>query len=101
MVLSNIAVGEELDKIIAVFDNNVLTKSEAARAISNIPAKKNIAPYLFKKNKFYQKDIVEYFFNKYSIRSKLQSLGYKIEKPQVEAQINGMATRLNLNRKTF
>ena len=49
MVFSNIVFGEELDKIIAVFDNNVLTKSEAARAISNIPAKKNIAPYLFKK----------------------------------------------------
>ena len=99
MVFSNIALAEELDKIIAVFNNNVLTKSEAARAIKNIPAKKNIAPYLFKKDKFYQKDIIEYFFNKYSIRSKLQSLGYKIEKPQVEAQVNGMATRLNLSKE--
>ena len=37
MVFSNIALAEELDKIIAVFNNNVLTKSEAARAIKNIP----------------------------------------------------------------
>ena len=90
-----------LDKIAAVFNDNIITLSQVQRLSKIIPIKKNVAPMIFSKNSFTSEELLQISINKFLIRSKLAELGYTITDDQVDSQIKSNEQRLGVDRASL
>lgn len=87
-----------LDRIVAVYNDKIITLSQIRRAISNLQARRQISQLIYSKPKMSQKEMLSIFINKYLIRSKLETIGYVVSDDRVEAQVKDTEKKLNLSR---
>ncbi len=100
-IQSNKSQAELLDKILAIYDDQIITASEVDRVKSTIPGRKQIAPQIYSGKSFTSKSIVKLKLRVLLIRDKLEELGYIINDDQVESQINDTEKRLGLTRPSL
>ncbi len=87
-----------LDKILAVIDDQVITKSMNDRVKKSFNARANIAPFIYTNVKKSSKDILNIFIERQVIKAKLNEIGYIVTDGQVEARVNNTQKRLGVNR---
>jgi peptidyl-prolyl cis-trans isomerase SurA len=90
-----------LDKMIAVFNDKVITLSQIKRVHQNLTARRNISPGVYSKPKYTDSEVSKIIINKHLIREKLAEVGYIINDDQVESQIKSTEKRLRLNREAL
>lgn len=90
-----------LDKIVAVVNSTPILKSQIKRMRTNIAARRNIAPQIYSKKKYSQKDLTQIQINTYLLRDKLNEIGYVVSDDQVESQIKATEDRLGLGRSAL
>ncbi|MBT7611507.1 MAG: peptidyl-prolyl cis-trans isomerase [Bacteriovoracaceae bacterium] len=100
LTLSN-ANARLLDKMVAVFNDKVITLSQLKRVNQNLAARRNISPGVYTKIKYNDAEISKIIIRRYMTREKLAELGYIINDDQVESQIKSTEKRLRLNRKAL
>lgn len=88
-----------LDKVVAIFNSNIITSSKIERISTNIPARKNVSPQIYNKDKYQDKDLIDLLINSLMVREKLTTIGYTVTDEQVDEQIKSTEKRLNLTRK--
>lgn len=88
-----------IDKIAGVINDRVYTLSEIKRVQSTLDIRKEIAPFIYTKSKYSQKDVLKVLQNSFIIKDKLEELGFIISDDSVEDRINETQKNLNLNRK--
>lgn len=88
-----------LDKIVAVVDDNVVTKSQVDRIQKTVMPRRDILPSVFNKNEYNQSEIVDIIINKYLIRAHLGEIGYIISDDQVESQIKETQKAMGISRQ--
>ncbi len=93
--------GELLDKIVAIYDDQPILLSQLKRVQENIPARRNISPQIFNKEKFSLEELAEKRIRSMLIRAKLSEMGYIVSDDQVEASIKSTEERLGLNREAL
>lgn len=98
LILTTQAHARLLDKVVAVFNDKVITQSQINRIAANLPARRNISPVIYNKTRMNQKQLAELVTHRYMIRARLSEIGYIIEDDQVESQIKSTEKRLRLNR---
>ena len=79
--------GTLLDKIVAVVDDNIITKSQVDRILSTITPRQNILPSVFNRSDFSREEVIEIIIQKFLIRAHLGEVGYIISDDQVESRI--------------
>lgn len=88
-----------LDKINAVVNDQIITKSMIERVKKSLPIRQNISPFIYKKEmKFTDKEVAELFIRKFIIRATLAEQGYIISDATVEKEIKRKEQRLGLSR---
>ncbi len=87
-----------LDKMMAVFNDKIITLSQVKRVYKNLEARKNISPSVYNEVKLKNPEIISLIINRHLIREKLAETGYIISNEQVESQIKSTEKRLKLNR---
>lgn len=87
-----------LDKIMAIYDDQPILLSQLKRIQKNIPARRNISPQIFVKEKYGIDELAKMRIHSMLIRAKLSDMGYVVSDDQVEASIKGTEERLGLNR---
>jgi peptidyl-prolyl cis-trans isomerase SurA len=100
-VLTSSANARLIDKMMAVFNDNVITMSQINRVHQNLAARRNISPGVYTKTKYNDSEVAQLIINRHLIRDKLSEVGYIINDDQVESQIKSTEKRLNLNRKAL
>jgi peptidyl-prolyl cis-trans isomerase SurA len=90
-----------LDKIAAIFDDNIITLSQIVRVNNNIAIKKSVAPMIYDQNSYSSQELLAINIHTFLIRSKLSDIGYTITDDQVEAQIKTNQERLGVDRKSL
>lgn len=88
-----------LDKIVAVIDDQVVTQSMLERFKTNILARKNIAPIIYRKNDYAPDEIIDLIFNAKVVRAHLEKQGVLINDEHVESEIKSKEKQLGLSRK--
>lgn len=88
-----------LDKVAGVINDNVYTLSEIERIQSTLSIRKEIAPFIYKKNKFSKNEVLDLMQNSFIIKDKLSELGFVISDDAVESRIKDTEKGLRLNRK--
>lgn len=101
ITLSLTAQARLLDKMVAVFNDNVITLSQLKRVHQNLAARRNISPGVYTKAKYNDAEVAQLIINRHLIRDKLAEVGYIINDDQVESQIKSTEKRLRLNRKAL
>ena len=99
ITLSFSAQSKLLDKTVAIIDKEILTLSDIKRIKSNISARKNISPQLYKNKNYSTKLIVDNFVRSHIIRTNLKDLGFVISREQVNSQIKQTEANLQINRE--
>ncbi|MCT4642470.1 MAG: hypothetical protein N4A33_09250 [Bacteriovoracaceae bacterium] len=87
-----------LDKVAGVINDKVYTLSDLKEIQSSIKSRKEIAGFVYSKNKYSVKDIFFHLRNSYIIRDKLSEQGIVISDERVEEQIVATKKRLNINQ---
>jgi peptidyl-prolyl cis-trans isomerase SurA len=87
-----------LDKIAAVIDSEIVTLSMIKRVKNSLPARKSVSPFIYKKNKYTDKEVVELLIKRQVVRAKLKELGYIVSDDQVESEIKNRESKLGLSR---
>jgi peptidyl-prolyl cis-trans isomerase SurA len=100
-LFSSAVHAELLNKIIAVFDDQIITLAQANRVIETLKARKTISPLYGAKETFTLAEIARIQIDSFLIRDKLAEMGYIIDDNQVESQIKDTEKRLNLNREAL
>lgn len=77
LTLSN-ANARLLDKMVAVFNDKVITLSQLKRVNQNLAARRNISPGVYTKIKYNDAEISKIIIRRYMTREKLAELGYII-----------------------
>ena len=98
LLTTQVAEAKLVDKVIAIFNSKVLTLSQIERITTNLPARKNVSPQIYNKDKMSDKDIVNLIIRNNMIREKLVAIGYNVTDEQVEEQIKSTEKRLGLGR---
>jgi peptidyl-prolyl cis-trans isomerase SurA len=98
LIFSQILHAELINKIIAVFDDQIITLAQAQRVLDTLKARKTISPKYAEKEAFTLAEIARIQIESFLIRNKLEEMGYIIDDNQVEAQIRDTEKRLNLTR---
>ena len=91
-----------LDKIVAVVNDRTYTLSQVERRITNIDARRQISPFIYKAGiRPTLKSMVETMVNQFFIKEHLTTLGYTVGDSQVERQIQETQRRLGLTRSAL
>lgn len=98
LTLSVGAHAKLLDKIAGVVNENVFTLSEINRVTNTLNFRKEVAPFIYQKNKYSNSDILKLLQNNYIIKDKLSELGFVVSDDSVESRINETEKGLGLNR---
>lgn len=87
-----------LDKIVAIFNNQVITLSMVERVENSLKARRSISPQIFNKNSFTHLEIIDLFINTQLIRTKLSVIGYNVNDEQVEDRVKALEKQLGIGR---
>lgn len=87
-----------LDKIVAVVNTRVFSLSELKRIQDTLPARKEISPVVYSKNKYDEKELLNLMIQAFIIRDKINAQGYVINDDAVESRIKMTEERLGLKR---
>ncbi len=87
-----------LDKIVAVVNTRVFSLSELKRIEDTLPARKEISPVVYNKNKYNEKELLNLMIQAFIIRDKINAQGYVINDDAVESRIKMTEERLGLKR---
>lgn len=87
-----------LDKVAGVINDKVYSLSEIVRVKETISARKEIAPFIYVKNKYTNNEILKLQQNLFIIKDKLSELGFVVSDDSVEARIKETEQRLGLRR---
>ncbi len=98
LLLSTLAQAKLIDKISAVVNDEIITLSVIDRVQASLDARKNISPFIYKKNSYSDAEVMELLIKKNIIRSKLAEMGYVISDEQVEKEIKDRERKLGLSR---
>ncbi len=101
LIFSQILQAELINKIIAVFDDQIITLAQAQRISDTLKARKTISPKYGDKEALSLAEIARIQIESYLIRNKLEEMGYIIDDNQVESQIRDTEKRLNLSREAL
>ncbi len=101
LIFSPFIRAELINKIIAVYDDKIITLAQGQRILDTIKARKTISPKYAEKESFTLQDITKIQIQSYLIRNKLEEMGYIIDDAQVESQIKDTEKRLNLTRESL
>lgn len=88
-----------IDKIVAVVDDNIITKSQVDRIKNTVLPRRNILPSVFDKNAFSEQEVVQIIIEKFLIRSHLSEVGYIISDDQVESRIKETEKAMGISRR--
>ncbi len=88
-----------LNKITAIFDDEVITHSEIVRAQKNHRSRSVIAPVIYEKEKYNYAELVDIELNAKAIRSHLSEIGLVIDDDQVEKTIQSFLSSRRSNRR--
>lgn len=88
-----------IDKIVAVVDDNIITKSQVDRIKETVLPRRNILPSVFDKNAFSEQEVVQIIIEKFLIRSHLSEVGYIISDDQVESRIKETEKAMGISRR--
>jgi hypothetical protein len=78
LLTTQVAQAKLVDKVLAIFNSKVLTLSQIERITTNLPARKNVSPQIYNKDKMSDKDIVNLIIRNNMIREKLVAIGYNV-----------------------
>lgn len=101
ILFSSVLHAELINKIIAVFDDKVITLAQAKRVTETLKARKTISPLYGDKESLTIPEVTKIQIESFLIRDKLAEMGYVIDDSQVESQIKDTEKRLNLNREAL
>lgn len=87
-----------LDKIVAVVNTRVFSLSELKRIDDTLPARKEISPVVYNRDKYTDKDLLDLMIQAFIIRDKINAQGYVINDDAVESRIKMTEERLGLKR---
>lgn len=87
-----------LDKIVAVVNDNAVTKSQVDRVKTTIPIRKNILGTVFNKDYFSEDEVIEIIIQRYLVRAHLADVGYIISDDQVESNIKRTEKTMGISR---
>lgn len=87
-----------LDKIVAVVNTRVFSLSELKRIDDTLPARREISPVVYNKDKYDDKDLLNLMIQAFIIRDKINAQGYVINDDAVESRIKMTEERLGLKR---
>ena len=90
-----------LDKIVAVVNGRVYSLSELTRVEATIPARREISPFLYTKEKFDRAELLDLMIKSQVIRDKLNTQGYVVSDDAVESRIRMTEEKLGLNRDSL
>jgi peptidyl-prolyl cis-trans isomerase SurA len=90
-----------LDKIIAVINTRVVSLSELERIKETLPARQEIAPFIYNVNNNSSESILSSVINSQIIRDKISAQGYVISDDHVESRIKQTEEKLGLNRASL
>lgn len=99
LIISFNASAKLLDKIVAVVDDNVVTKSQVDRIRGTILPRRNILPSVFNKNEFSESEVIELIVQRYLVRAHLADVGYIISDDQVESRIKETEKAMGISRQ--
>lgn len=99
LLISFTAQAKLIDKIAGVINDRVYTLSEIDRVLNTIEIRKEIAPFIYTKKNYSQKDILKTLQNSFIIKDKLEELGFIVSDDSVEDRIRETQKSLNLNRQ--
>ena len=89
-----------VDKIVGIFNGEIITLSQIKRIQSTIPARNEVAEIIYKKKAYSKKELLELLMERYLIRSRLKEMNQPIEDDSVEKYIkHNVERRLNISRK--
>jgi len=87
-----------LDKVAGVINDKTYTLSEVKRVNKTVAIRKEIAPFIFRKDNFSELEILNLLQNSFVIKDKLSELGFVISDDAVESRIKATEANLKLNR---
>ena len=96
--LSSNVSAKLLDKIVAVVDDNVVTKSQVDRIRGTILPRRNILQSVFNKNEFSNEEVIELIIQRYIVRSHLADVGYIISDDQGESRLTETEKAMGIPR---
>jgi len=99
LLFSTLVQAKLIDKVAGVINDQIYTLSEIERVQKTIQIRKEIAPFIYTKNNYSEKDILKVLQNSFIIKDKLEELGFIISDDSVEDRVNETQKNLNLNRK--
>lgn len=100
LILLSFSVHAKLiDKVAGVINDKIYTLSEIKRVQDTISIRKEIAPFIYTKNSYTQKDTLKVLQNIFIIKDKLEEQGFIVSDDSVEDRIKDTQRSLNLNRK--
>lgn len=88
-----------LDKIAGVVNDKVFTLSEVERIKNTVSIRKEIAPFIYKKDTISNAEVLKLLQDSFVIKDKLAELGFVIGDDAVEGRISDTQKGLNLTRK--
>ena len=97
-ILSTYTHSKLIDKVAGVINDKIFTLSEVERVKNTIPVRKEIAPFIFTKDKYSNKEVLRLLQNSFIIKNKLEELGFIVSDDQVEDRINETQKQLQLSR---
>ena len=87
LILSLNSSAKLLDKIAGVINDKVFSLSELKRIQSTVSARKEIAPFIYTKNKYTINDILKLQHRVFIVKDKLSEQGFVVSDDSVEARI--------------
>lgn len=90
-----------LDKVAGVINDKVYTLSEMTEIQKTLPARKEIAGFVYTKKSYSTEEIFTHLRNKFIIKHNLAEQGIVITDEQVEEQIEDTKKRLGINQSVL
>lgn len=87
-----------VDRVIAIFNNDVIAYSDVQRFKKTAKAKKDLSPYTYTKSKYNDVDAIDHIIKTKIIRDKLSEVGYAVTDDRVESQINNTQKQRGVGR---
>ena len=99
-VFSNGVSAQEklLDKLVAVVNTRIVSLSEIKRIQETLPARREVSPMIYTKDKYSEKELLDIIIRSFIIRDKINAQGYIINDDAVESRIKMTEERLGLKR---
>lgn len=88
-----------VDKVVAIFNDQIITHSDIQRFKKTTKAKRQLSPFSYTEKKYTTNKVIDHIIQAKIIRDKLGEIGYTISDDRVESQINGTQKQRGLTRK--